>query len=144
MSDTQQTEKEAAEGAGSAPRRYRVNGVCLVPTFVEMEVTAMSEEEAVRIALSSEWRSHIANGYDDGAAYDWEPTADEVDEPSDGPPLCSNCVYGGRAAKGCIRCVHPHWDEIGEPPTSHHRDMLPSDAHGCVEYERNVRATNKK
>ena len=57
--------------------KYRVRGICFVPTDVEMVVEARSEEEAIRIAKASRWQDHIgANDGDSGAAFDWEPSAE--------------------------------------------------------------------
>lgn len=59
------------------------------------------------------------------------------------PRLCSNCKHGGREAKGLVRCVHPHWDEIGEPKASTQRDISPDFAEECSDYEQNTEVSNR-
>lgn len=61
------------------PRRFRVKGVCMVPSEVEIEVLAASQEQAIEVAQASDWRKHIGqNGGDSASAYDWQPTAEEI------------------------------------------------------------------
>lgn len=62
-------------------RRYRVQGICLVPTECCMIVEAQSPEQAVHIAKNSNWRHHLEHG-DRQAAYDWEPDAEELQSPN--------------------------------------------------------------
>jgi hypothetical protein len=60
-------------------RRFRVRGVCFVPASIEMEIDATSEEEAVKYALATNWKSHIGgNDCDASSAFDWEPAAEEI------------------------------------------------------------------
>lgn len=60
-------------------RRFRVRGVCFVPASIEMEIDAISEEEAVKYALATNWKSHIGgNDCDTSSAFDWEPAAEEI------------------------------------------------------------------
>lgn len=60
-------------------RRFRVRGICLVPTEVEMEIEAPNARAAVMMAQRSDWKSYIgANDGDTGAAFDWDPTAEEI------------------------------------------------------------------
>jgi hypothetical protein len=62
-----------------AMQKYRVRGVCFVPTECEMIVEAGSESEAISKALGSRWQQHILqNSSDEASAFDWEPTADAV------------------------------------------------------------------
>lgn len=82
VEQTQENGQVPSVGSGELVRRFRVHGVCLVPTEVTMYVLARNENEAVARAMNSKWRNHIANGHDDSAAYDWEPEAFEVAEPN--------------------------------------------------------------
>ncbi len=60
-------------------RKFRVRGICLVPTEVEIEIEAPNARAAVMMAQRSDWKSRIgANDGDTGAAFDWEPTAEEI------------------------------------------------------------------
>ena len=63
-------------------KRFRVSGVCFVPTEVTMDVCASSPEEAVKKALSSNWKDHVpsGNGEDYSAAFDWQPFAELISE----------------------------------------------------------------
>jgi hypothetical protein len=64
---------------GAIVRKYRVRGICLVPTECEMEIEATSQEDAVKTALSSRWQHHIDNlGGDNTSAFDWQPRAEEI------------------------------------------------------------------
>lgn len=61
-------------------RRFRVRGICLVPTEVEMEIEAPNARAAVMLALRSDWKSQIGgNDGDSRSAFDWQPTAEEID-----------------------------------------------------------------
>lgn len=65
-------------------RRFRVRGICLVPTEVEMEIEASNARAAVMMAQRSDWKSRIgANDGDTRAAFDWEPTAEEISPAND-------------------------------------------------------------
>lgn len=65
-------------------RRFRVRGICFVPTDVEMEIDATSEEEAVKYALATNWKAHIGgNDGDSSSAFDWQPTAEEINPAND-------------------------------------------------------------
>jgi len=64
-------------------RRWEVRGVCLVPCDLSITVTAGTAGEAVSKALEMRWQDYIANGYDDRAAFDWQPMAEEVDPPNE-------------------------------------------------------------
>ena len=65
-------------------RRFRVRGICLVPTEVEMEIEAQNACAAVMMAQRSDWKSRIgANDGDTCAAFDWEPTAEEINPAND-------------------------------------------------------------
>lgn len=60
-------------------RRFRVRGICYVPTEVEMEIEAPNAKAAVIRAKGANWKEHIgANSGDHGAAFDWQPTAEEI------------------------------------------------------------------
>jgi hypothetical protein len=62
---------------------------------LELEIEAESEEEAVREALNCPWRQSIdGNSMDEGAAFDWQPTAEEIKPP--------NSLIGGENA------AYPH------------------------------------
>jgi len=82
------TEKPNEPPAGGAcltqpVRLWRVRGICLVPTEVELRVEAADEKDAVKKALASDWQSHICgNSGDETAAFDWEPVAEEVLQPN--------------------------------------------------------------
>lgn len=58
---------------------FRVKGMCLVPTEVEMELYADSAHDAVHVAKQLDWKSLIdTNSADTRAAFDWEPSAEEI------------------------------------------------------------------
>ena len=60
-------------------RRFRVRGICFVPCDLELEIEAESEEEAIREALTCPCNQSIdGNSIDAGAAFDWQPTAEEI------------------------------------------------------------------
>ena len=61
-------------------RKFRVKGNCLVPFEVEIVIEgAESEEDAVKRALSLKWQDWVdGNAGDFSAAFDWQPTAEEV------------------------------------------------------------------
>ena len=64
-------------------RRWRVRGICLVPTEVEMIVEAATADEAMTAALASGWKQHIGGNDGDGAsAFDWKPSAEEIQAPN--------------------------------------------------------------
>jgi len=60
-------------------RRWRVRGICFVPCDLELEIEAETEEEAIREALTYPWQQSLCgNCMDFGAAFDWEPSAEEI------------------------------------------------------------------
>lgn len=75
------TEAAEASSRDLLVRRYRVHGICLVPTECMMVVEAKSPEQAVHIAKQSNWQHHLENG-DRASAYDWEPDAEEIPSPN--------------------------------------------------------------
>ena len=63
-------------------KTYRVHGYCMVPCEAEFLVTARDANDALRQALSA-WDKDkrpmiVSNSVDEGAAYDWRPTAEVV------------------------------------------------------------------
>lgn len=48
---------------------------------------------------------------------------------------CSNCTHGGSEQMSGVRCMHPHWDDIGEPKESPYRVIDPEFAKECTEYK---------
>jgi hypothetical protein len=59
-------------------RKYEVRGNCFVPCEVTIEVEAESADDAIKKALAMRWQDHICNGYDESAAFEWEPYAREI------------------------------------------------------------------
>lgn len=62
--------------------KFKVHGFCLVPVAAEIEVEAATAEQAINKALSA-WEADkraliVAGSEDEGAAYDWRPTAEAV------------------------------------------------------------------
>lgn len=58
---------------------FRVKGICLVPTEVELELYANNAQDAVHAAKHLDWKSLIdTNSADIRAAFDWEPSAEEI------------------------------------------------------------------
>lgn len=55
-------------------------------------------------------------------------------KPADNSLLCTQCKHGGCHSGNTVRCMHPHWDEIGEPELSEHREMDPSFAEVCTDF----------
>ena len=79
MNPTENLSAGGASSPASLVRRFRVRGICLVPTEVEMEVEAENEEAAVKRALRSDWKMHMgANDADFRSAFDWRPSAEEI------------------------------------------------------------------
>lgn len=60
--------------------KYRVHGYCLMPAEAEIEVEAGSAEEALQNAMAAWGTNKRAlidrNSVDEGAAFDWQPTAE--------------------------------------------------------------------
>jgi hypothetical protein len=53
----------------------------MVPTQCTRIVEAATESEAVSLALASDWQKHIdPMSSDNGAAFDWQPSAEEIDK----------------------------------------------------------------
>jgi len=76
---TELTPTMAAVDQPRLVRRFRVRGICFVPCDLELEIEAESEEKAVREALTCPWKQSIdGNSMDAGAAFDWRPTAEEI------------------------------------------------------------------
>ena len=82
MNDTTKQTDPASVRQDQLVRRYRVRGICLVPTEVSMDVDARSSEQAVYIAKHSDWQMHVCDGGDRRSAYDWEPHAEEIQSPN--------------------------------------------------------------
>jgi hypothetical protein len=60
-------------------KTFRVKGICLVPTEVEMEIEAPDARRAVMKAQRSDWKMQICpNDADFRSAFDWRPTAEEI------------------------------------------------------------------
>lgn len=56
-------------------------------------------------------------------------------ESAPAPAACSACRHCGPAIGDRIRCHHPFWNEIGEPEDSDMRELHPSFAEECEDYE---------
>ena len=77
--NTEPTPTLAAVDQPRIVRRFRVRGICFVPCDLELEIEAETAEEAVREALTCPWQQSLdGNCMDAGAAFDWEPTAEEI------------------------------------------------------------------
>ena len=77
--NTEPTKTLAAVDQPRLVRRFRVRGICFVPCDLELEIEAETAEEAVREALTCPWQQSLdGNSMDAGAAFDWEPTAEEI------------------------------------------------------------------
>lgn len=63
-------------------KKYRVHGICFVPTEAEIVVEADSTNDALLKALAA-WRAHktgliLSNSSDENSAFDWHPFAEEI------------------------------------------------------------------
>ena len=62
--------------------KFKVHGFCLIPFAAEIEVDAETPKEAVAKAMEA-WNADkrtliVAGSEDEGAAFDWQPTAEAV------------------------------------------------------------------